>query len=102
MIRLILAVLIGFSLAAAPVAAAMVGPAAPMEHCDKKDMGDCSCCDKANACRPEACAAKCVKIPGFFKAADLTRYLRPQDFEPFKASMAPLSAWPPPAPPPRT
>lgn len=100
--RVILAVLIGVSLAITPVAAAMAGPAASMAHCDKAGKGDGSCCDKANACRPDACAAKCFKIPGVLADADFARRLRARDFEPSVASLTPLSAWPPPAPPPRT
>jgi hypothetical protein len=100
-IRFILAILIGLSLAIAP-AAAMAAPATPMDHCGKKDMGDCSCCDKANACRHDGCGAKCAKIPGL--AAPSVRPLNrlARIFKPAESTVMASAPWPPPSPPPRT
>lgn len=112
-LRIILAVLIGSSLAVTPVAAAVAKPMAAMEHCDKKgmstkDMGataatempDC-CCNKANACSADACAVKCFKsqcaLPTATKMFGSLRHA----YETSTADIVALSAWPPPAPPPR-
>lgn len=109
-IRFIFAVLIGFSLAVTPVAAAMAKPMAAMEHCDKKGMNakglsakamsDC-CCDKANACPADTCAMKCFKTTCAFSTATKTFGFLSQTYERSLSESVALSTWPPPAPPPR-
>lgn len=105
-LRIILAVLIGFSLAVTPVAAAIAKPMAAMEHCDKKgmgakDMGDCPCCDKVSACAASACSSMCAKVPVALTSAFITLVFMRQAYERSTADTVALSAWPPPAPPPR-
>ena len=113
-IRFILALLIGLSLAAALVSAAMAGPAmssgVAMEHCDKMQAkavssiamtSHCDCCEKSNVCRADNCGAQCAKINGYLPAAAKFVVAVGQDFpRPSSDGMAVLS-WPPPAPPPR-
>ena len=109
-IRFIVALFIGFSLAIAPVAAAMVGPAMSsgmaMEHCDKtpaKMMSQhCDCCDKSNTCRADLCGAQCAKINGFLPVAAKPACIGlGRDFpRPSSIGLA-INSWPPPAPPPR-
>ncbi len=106
LLRLILAVLIGFSLAVTPVAAAMAKPMVAMEHCDKKgmgakDLGDCPCCDKSGACPVDSCAQKCFKTPCFLPTATKTFEFLRQTYERSMTDSIALSDWPPPAPPPR-
>lgn len=112
-LRIILAVLIGFSLAVTPVAAAMAKPMAAMEHCDKKgmsaknmgataatEMPDC-CCDKANACPADACAVKCFKTPCALPTATESFGFLRQAYAQSISDLIVQRAWPPPAPPPR-
>lgn len=101
-LRFILAVLIGFSLAVTPVAAAMAGPAAAVKHCDKQDMGDFPCCEKADSCRPDTCATKCLKVVG--NLCGLTKPFVPvaEVLQSAEVDKVALRSWPPPSPPPRT
>lgn len=113
LLRTILAVLIGFSLAMTPVAAAMATPMSAMVHCDKKgigsndngtaaaaDMPDC-CCDKSDNCSADACALKCFKTQcALSETSKAFSFLR----QPYVQSISDLIVqrdWPPPAPPPR-
>lgn len=105
-LRIILAALIGLSLAVMPVAAAMAKPMTAMEHCDKKGMGakgmdDCPCCDKANACAAESCALKCFKTPCFIPTAVETFAFVRQGYQLSSSESIASSPWPPPSPPPR-
>ena len=109
-LRFILAVLIGFSLAVTPVAAALAKPMAAMEHCDKKGvsakgltataMDDC-CCGKTNACPADACAVKCYKTPCALPTASESFAVVPQTYARARSESIAFSSWPPPAPPPR-
>ena len=68
LIRAIFAILIALSLAVTPLASALAsnvdGGMAGMEDCDQKSKSDCPCCDTKNACPPEFCLTKCVKLMG--------------------------------------
>ena len=116
-VRFIFALLIGFSLATAPVAAAVAGPAMSsgmsMKHCNKaaankvsvastaKVAAHCDCCDQSNVCRADTCGAQCVKIPGYLATVIKSDLSAAREFpRPSSDGMAVLS-WPPPAPPPR-
>ena len=109
-IRLILALLIGLSLAVAPVAAAMAGPAMAsgmaMEHCDKtpakKMSQNCDCCDKSNVCRADLCGAQCAQINGYLPVAANPACTGLGHVFPRPSSIGlATNSWPPPAPPPR-
>ena len=108
-IRFILALLIGLSLALAPVSAAMAGPAMSsgkaMEHCDKtpakKITQHCDCCEKSNICRADNCGAQCAKINGYLPAAAKFVVAVGQDFPRPSPVGVIHRSWPPPAPPPR-
>jgi hypothetical protein len=118
LLRIILAILIGFSLAVSPVAAAMANPTTTMEHCGKAGMGamnmgtqdmgakttkHCPDCDKSGACLSQNCAQKCFKtaaafiLPEAIKTFDFSG----QTYERSISVSIVMNAWPPPAPPPR-
>lgn len=108
-IRFILALLIGISLALAPISAAMAGPAMSsgmaMEHCDKtpaKTMSEnCNCCDKSDVCRAGSCAGQCANISGYLPVEAKLIIATSQDFPRSSPADVIQRSWPPPAPPPR-
>ena len=108
LLRTILAILIGFSLAVTPVGVAFATSAKASNavvaaYCAKTDMGDCACCDKAVPCQfDSSCAAKCMKILGSLACVDARADVGANRYALAVEPALELRSWPPPAPPPRS
>lgn len=106
LLRIILAVFIGVSLAFAPVAGAIAMPMAGMGHCDSKmddahKMGDCNCCHKSNTCNTDTCSVKCAKVSFTISSPSRSLAFLRQSYEAAVSQALAFHSWPPPAPPPR-
>ena len=108
LLRTILAILIGFSLAVTPVGLAYASPAktstmTAMGHCDQKNMAQCPCCHKAMPCQFDgSCGLKCLKIVGCFPGETAATAVGKTLYTLSVAATLVKRSWPPPAPPPRS
>jgi hypothetical protein len=104
-IRTIFAVLIALSLAVGLLSPAFASsPAAEMagmEDCDQKPKGECPCCDTKNACPPEFCLTKCLKLMGEVKAPRVMRFATSLHRWPSEPGRPPDWTYGPQPPPPR-